>query len=214
MGIDQVGPWLLLIIGIGMLGAGAVATYRDKAPKRPWIYLFGLACAGCGVWGPSFLEYYAKLAPIFNMQQSPDAETYSEVFAKIGDGTLSPKYQELAVAYALDRPIEGMDSLLDNAIEAAPNADGKAVLHQAQEELRGKKFAAEALADAIVEPSPDTDAERSTRLNEIAKFDTGTRRLVAKPLLDRAPSRMPEDEKVRLRTFAAPRDPRTKRNRP
>ncbi len=214
MNIEQIGPWLLLAAGLAMLGAATVAACRGQAPKGPWIFFFGFASAGCGVWGPGFLDYYAKLAPIFNMQQFPDAESYADVFAKIGDGSLSPEYQELAVAYALDRPIDNMDEVLDGAIKAAPDPGGKAVLEQARQEWHGKKLAAKTLAATITKPPGGTDAGSPDRLKEIARFDSATRMLVAGPLLKEPTPKFSQADREKLKRFAAPRRSRTQKNRP
>src|SRR5688572_15933168 len=97
----------LVLCGIVLLLCGGWCVLRENKSKYILVlFVFGLAAAGLGAYGPMFLEPYGKfLQPLFAAVSSPTKPTYSELFHKIGNGSLPPKYQEVALAYAMDRPI-------------------------------------------------------------------------------------------------------------
>ena len=148
MDIQIIGPWVLLGVGVLTLIGALWVTVRQIAPRRSWIlWVFGFAIAGVGAYGPLFLKPYGEfLDVVFRMQDSPGPDTHKEVFKMIGDRQVPPKYQKLALAYALENPVEGMDELLEKAIENSTDPRGKQALVIAQESLKGKKKLADELS--------------------------------------------------------------------
>lgn len=174
METQVLGPWILVGLGaVGVLGAVYVSV-KQTAPKGLWLmWVFSFAILGVGVYGPAFLVPYSKfIQPLLAMQQSPDAITYKAVFDDVANGELPPEYQEIALAYALESPVDGMEELLDEAISSSTDPIGKRALRRARESLDGKKRVAEELLS-----HHDLTAEL------IERFDPATRSLVIRPLL-------------------------------
>lgn len=174
MNIQTVGPWILLGVGTVTLLGAAFVSVRHSAPKGLWLmWVFGFAIAGVGVYGPAFLEPYGKLIrPIMAMLASPNAATYNAVFDKVASGELPPEYQDIGLAYALERPIEDMDQLFTEAIQNSTDPAGKLALEEAQATLEGKKLVADELAK-----------RSSLTVEDIKRFDPTTRQLVSGRLL-------------------------------
>ncbi len=211
--IEIIGPWILLIVGVLMLGAGAVAVSRGKPPNKPWIWIIGLATSGTGVYGPTFLTPYAKLInPILAMQRSPGVETYTAVFDEVAKGTLDPEYQELALAYALDRPIDGMDDLLTSAIDSATDQDGKTALQQASEALQGKKMVSDRLIATLSVRTVPGDPTPWTTVDDLPGFDRSTLMFLAQQLLEQGAARFSEADLEKLAAYAKPRERRAKKD--
>ncbi len=198
MDIQVLGPWIIMGLGtVGVLGAVFVSV-RQTAPKGLWaMWFFSFAILGVGVYGPAFLEPYGKFVqPLLAMLQSPSAATYKAVFEDVASGELPPEYQEIALAYALESPVEGMEELLDEAISGSTDPAGKLALRGARESLDGKKrVAAELLRDQGL------TAER------IKRFDPATRALVIRPLLKQTDDSLRERNLSReaLRKLNTPR---------
>ena len=212
MMMEFVGPWILLLVGVFMLVAGAAASYRGKPPQKPWIWIVGLGACGTGVYGPAFLIPYAKfINPILAMQRSPDVATYTAVFDEVAKGTLDPEYQELALAYALDRPIDGMDDLLTDAIDTATDPDGKTALQQASEALRGKKLVSDRLRATLSASTVSDGSVPSKAVVELADFDPTTQMLIAIPLLEQGGARLGERDREKLVSYAGLRKRRAKK---
>lgn len=174
METQVLGPWILVGLGaVGVLGAVYVSV-KQTVPKGLWLmWVFSFAILGVGVYGPAFLEPYSKfIQPLLAMQQSPDATTYKAVFDDVANGELPPEYQEIALAYALESPVDGMEELLDEAISSSTDPVGKRALRRARESLDGKKRVAEELMS-----HHDLTTER------IERFDPATRRLLIPGLL-------------------------------
>lgn len=201
MDIQVIGPWVLMGLGtVGVLGAVLVSV-KQTAPKGLWMmWFFSFAILGVGVYGPAFLEPYSKfIQPLLAMQQSPSATTYKAVFEDVASGELPPEYQGIALAYALERPVEGMEELLDEAISASTDPVGKLALRGARESLDGKKrVAAELLRDQ------ELTAER------IERFDPATRAMVIRPLLKLSDDSLRE-RNLRRDVITALDAPRTRR---
>lgn len=209
MSIEVTGPWILLAVGAFMLIVATLSSFRKGPPKGRWISIIGLATCGVGVYGPVFLIPYGKfISPLLQMQQSPDAQTYEQAFEAVARGDLPSEYQELALAYALDRPIDGMDQLLAQAVDHAQNPGGKKALREARASLRGKMQAASKLASSMVTPTGVVDDEAARR---IAEFDPAMRALIARPLLKLSDERLGGLNRRALESFAAPRELRARR---
>jgi hypothetical protein len=175
MDTQTVGPWVFLGLGtVGVLVAIGI-TLAAKARRGLWLlWVFGFASVGVGVYGPAFLEPYRKfLEPLMAMQEAPSQETYGEMMAKVGAGQLPPTYAQFGLAYALERPVEGMDELLAQAVSTATDPEGKAVLVAAQSVLDGKEKVVDELLqgrdlqkDDILQMDPATASRVARRLEK------------------------------------------------
>lgn len=136
MEITYIGPWILLSLGtLLMLAAVYIAVVQQGRPVS--LLTFGFLSIGVGIHGPLFMGQYAKFFRVMvSLVSTADAdpETYKVVFDRIGQGDFDPELQKIAVGYALSRPIEDMDRLLDEAIGGATNDQGRAALQQLAEE--------------------------------------------------------------------------------
>ncbi len=204
--ILTIGPWILLAIGAFALVIGALTHYRGKASKQPWIWVFGLAAAGVGVYGPLFLEPLGQfINPILTMQESPSTETYAKVFEQIGRGELPARYQELALAYALDRPVPNMQEALEHAVRSASNEDGQEALRNARQDYDARMALARREVTALIPPGAPIDASTLGRLHELPSDE---KVLAARELLTRDNLRLDPHAKRELEHLAKPREPR------
>ncbi|MDE0006618.1 MAG: hypothetical protein OXQ29_28345 [Rhodospirillaceae bacterium] len=150
IGITDVGPWVLLVIGsLLMLAALYVAVAQQRRPLT--LLLFGLLSIGVGIHGPLFMGEYAKfLKVVLAMVRDEDQErAYRVAFDGIARGDFSADLQEIALGYARSHPVPNMDSLLSEAIEGASNEPGQQALLTLSEELAKP---ADVVLAAIVEP--------------------------------------------------------------
>ena len=116
MEITTVGPWILLGMGMLLLGIGTlplahtairVAGVKEGNLICIILLIFGVLCAGLGIYGPSFMGQYAEfLRAMSPMVKTPDTKSYQVVFDRIGKGDFDSEFQEIALSYALDRPLK------------------------------------------------------------------------------------------------------------
>lgn len=211
MSIQTIGPWILLIVGTFMLLSGAIALLKDTPTKKPWIWIFGLATCGVGIYGPAFLIPYEKfISRIMAMQHSPTAETYAKVFEQVGHGDIPPDYQELALAYALDRPIPGMEDLINKAITEAPNEDGRIALMSSLDAIQSKKAVGEVLQEALSSPLDDESTANNKLVDNISKFDSSTKLFATQSILSNPNIKFKPENKQRLKSFTQPRKSRVR----
>ena len=195
MYIEIVGPWVLLFLGAFLLAVAGVTILLGR-PTQTLAFVFGLACAGVGTFGVSFLEPYGKwLKPILDMVNSPGVETYSQAFDRVGSGDLPPEFQEITLAYALDRPVEGMDGALDEAIDRAKDPSGREALEQVRAVIDGRAEVAEGLAEILARPRGTPGAELQRNASRIVgNLDPVTRSRLAKEI-----EKQPEETQRELR---------------
>lgn len=177
MEITIVGPWILLVIGaLLMLAAIYVATVQRGKPSS--LLLFGFLSIGVGIHGPLFMGQYADFwrAVLPITSESMDPEAYQDLFRRIGHGDFDAELQDVALRYALGRPIQDMDRLLTEAIASATNDQGRGILEKTKLAWDGKVKVANQLARQV---------ENAPRDVEIEAFDPETRALVAEELLVR-----------------------------
>lgn len=213
MDIQIIGPWVLLAVGTFILVSAAITHLRGRQQTRgwPWIWVFGLGTAGVGLYGPTFLVPYGKfLKPLLQMQESPNAKTYASTFEAVGRNEIPPEYQEMALAYALDRPIPDMESVLTKAVTQAPQGRGKTALAQSLDSLKARKRMAMEVAEAQPSERPAPNIE-STIAN-IAKMDPASRALLDRQTLLRGGSQPDDDQRRRFDLLTA--TPRDRRVRP
>ena len=122
-----------------------------------------------------YTEFLSTVSP---MVKASNSKTYQMVLDKIGKGGFDPELQEIALSYALDRPITNMDSLLTEAINSATDDQGKEALIRTKQELVAKIGTAKLLSQKL-------------SLEEIETLDPATRMLVANELLTKPPNHEP-----------------------
>ena len=178
MDITSIGPWALLALGIVVvLGALwlSVKGRQFKLILPAWI--FGMALSGIGVYGPAFLKPYGEfLEPILSMMESPGTETYSAFFNDVAEGKMPEPYQNLGLSYALNNPIEHMDSILEDAEKKAPTESSKVPLTNARADLEARALASATLVD-------ETSFRRTAPTRPSRFFDRKTQSNAARTLL-------------------------------
>lgn len=155
MDIVTVGRWVLLAIGAVTL-LGAVWFKLRNPEKNPfWMWVFGLLIAGIGAFGPEFMPKYGDwLAKVADMIRSPGVESYMKFFDSVGNEEIPVELRELGVNYAISHPIDGMENILEKAINRTPeNTDGKKALEWAYESFQDKKRA----IDQLLMTGPSVD---------------------------------------------------------
>jgi hypothetical protein len=209
MSILVIGPWILLVAGIGILAAAVYRAFLAD-PSRfviGFLAFLGVLLCGLAVYGPAFLADYAKflkeIQPLLNVAHSATPKEYQALFRAVGDGDLPAEYQELGLAYTLDRPVPAMEQLLDNAIGTATNPAGKQALEKTRQALAGKQNAARLLiAELAKSKQPIQQA--------LEDVDPATRTLVADVIQRTPPDKLKElniDPKS-VHGFLAPRQSR------
>lgn len=196
-----VGGWLLLLGGIVVSVAAARRILGRETPARAVpLLLAGLVAGGVGACGPRYLDPYARfLGVVKGLADSPGPTSYRKALKAIAEGGMPREYQELALAYMVGNPIGELDAILENATLDAEAPASSAALRRATEELRGRRLAAGKVAGAV--------ASRALGPEEVARLDTGTRFLVAEPLLELKEEQLKalDLERARLRDFREPR---------
>ena len=197
MEITTVGPWILLVIGaLLMLAAIYVAAVHQGKPSS--LLLFGFLSIGVGIHGPLFMGQYADFwrAVLPITSESMDPKAYQDLFRRIGQGDFDTKLQDVALRYALDRPIQDMDRLLTEAIASATNDQGRSALERTKLAWAGKVKVANQLARQV--ESVPLDVEDL----EIEAFDPATRTLVAEELLARLREELEQAPATSTRSLA------------
>ena len=151
MGIINIGPWFLLVIGVATLILAIVRSYKSGVSKGKWyLWVFGFALCGVAIWGPqfftpysSFLQTISELYPIVSDQSASDA------LKKISRGELSPEYSNIVAWYIIDHAPEKIDSILDFAIKKSTDSAGKEILIDIKEILRGRRQSASIIREAL-----------------------------------------------------------------
>lgn len=194
MEIESVGPWLLLGVGVFLLLAGAVATVRPNPPRWPWIWVFGLACAGIGAYGPAFMEPYGKWVKLLLEMDESSPQTYADVFERIGRGDLPPKLQDMALSYALNRPIERMDQELKRAIKNAGDDRGRGALHETQLAFEQRAEVATEICNILAQRERRPAERTAVTAETLMKFDPVTRLHLTRELPKLSKERLDELE--------------------
>lgn len=111
--ITEVGAWILLGVGVVLLLCGGYSVVKGKAPRFPWIWIFGTLTAGTGVYGPAFMTPYRE---------------FLEVLAKM-EGVEDPgeqeKLYERGVELANEMPAEVRKLAIPPLEEAIRKADSE-----------------------------------------------------------------------------------------
>jgi hypothetical protein len=153
----SVGRWVMLTLGVlALLGAIWMAL---KAKGSLLMWVFGVLLLGMGSFGMEFIPKYSDwLGKLSDMIKNPGKESYGAFFASVGKQTLTPDIQQIGIDYAINHPIEGMESLLKGMIDQTPeNTGGRKALDWAMENFQGKRR----VIDQILESKPRSEVVRS-----------------------------------------------------
>lgn len=177
MEILQVGPWILLGVGVVILLGALWGALRQKPAKSLWImWIIGFAVSGVGIYGPVFLSSYSQFVQtLLQLQKSPSPETYSAALQSVAEGKYPSSYDSIIVNFALSQPVDGMDSILQLSLGKAKDSEHRKFIADAQSAWSGRKAAARELGHRIHE-NPDGEAK-------LASLDPVTQSLVARSLL-------------------------------
>lgn len=141
----KIGPWFLLSIGVATLILAILQSLKPGITKGKWfLWVFGFSLCGVAIWGPQFFSPYSSfIQTITDLYPTVSNKSASDALMKIARGEISPEYSDITAWYIIDHFPEGVDSLLDYAINEATNPEGREVLKNAKEILKRKKFSAE-----------------------------------------------------------------------
>lgn len=210
MDIITTGPWILLGGGVTAVLGAVIGTFKGITAKAlGMMWVFGVLLSGVGVYGPAFLGPYTEfLNSMSAMVTTPSTSTYAAVFEKVGTGDFPPEFQEIALAYVLDRPVDDMDSLLKNAIDGSTDRAGRDALIETQTSLRGKVAVAEHLAKELT--------TSGATMERVEQYEPATKSLVARELtkLPDAQLRRLNVDPAKLRELARPRPTRVLQKKP
>lgn len=184
MDIVSVGRWILLFLGALTVLAAIWFTLKNPNAKRPkFMWSFGVLVAGLGAFGPEFLPQYGNwLAKVTNMAENPGKQSYATFFNSVGSEKLPTALQKVGTNYAISHPVEDMDSIINDAIEKAPdNSDGQKVLMWAKDSFQGKQREINNLMTTKV----SIDSSRT--------FDLTTRKLIYEKM-----RKLPDDQKLKI----------------
>ncbi len=171
------------MLAVGTIGI-LLSIYGMVFRGRSTVYLvvvmvFAGLMLGVGTFGPSFMgKYTGFLRIVAQMVTAPHSTTYQAAFDRIGTGDIDPVLQEITLSYALDRPIEDLDSLLAKAINGASSNDGRGALINARQELTRRIEEAKLLSNRL-------------ETEEIETLNPATRMLVSMELLADLPGQGP-----------------------
>jgi hypothetical protein len=164
-----VGRWVLLALGVvTVLGAIFFRLKHPNAPQPKWMLIFGGLFAGLGVFGLEFLpKYRLWLAPVRDMVEKPSEKSYAAFFDSVSNEKIPKDLQKVGISYAVSHPVEGMEDVLENAIQKAPdNTSGEETLKWAMESFKGKQR------------EVDHFVESKVGVASVRQFDPATRQLI------------------------------------
>jgi hypothetical protein len=126
---------------------------KGKSSLLTWI--LGVLLLGMGSFGMEFIPKYGDwLGKVSDMIKTPDKESYEAFFASVGNQDLPVELQQIGIEYAINHPIQGMESILKDSIDRTPeNKDGRKALSWAMENFQGKQR----VIDQILESKPKSE---------------------------------------------------------
>ncbi len=177
MTTQNVGPWLILVVGVVALIAAVWGSLSSTAQKKVWLlWVFGLACAGVGTYGPVFLSSYGGFLNVLqNIQTNPSTETYASALGDIASGKLKPEEADAVLQYIVNKPVEGTDSLLSVYAEQASDPGARQYLAAADSVLVQRKRVSNELIKNL--------SQQSSFETSVEHFDPTTRALIARQVL-------------------------------
>jgi hypothetical protein len=164
MDILQIGPWVLLVIGAGTLILAVFNSINHGITKgRLLVWIFGFALCGVGIYGPEFFSSYAGFVQtVSGLYPEVTKKSVDDALMKIGRGGLSPQYSDITAQYIISHAPEGTDSVLDRAIAAAVDREGKNILLNAKSLLRRMRMSA-----TLVRKSLQTSGEANVLFDNL-----------------------------------------------
>jgi len=173
MDIVSFGRWVMVAIGALAVLAAILITFKGKSSLLTWI--FGVLLLGIGSFGMEFMPKYSDwLGKLSNMIKNPGEESYEAFFASVGKQKLPAELQQIGIEYAVSHPIEGMESIIQRAIDRTPeNTDGRKVLSWAMENFHGRKRVVERILESKTKPDVIQNFDKATGeqvFNELKKL--------------------------------------------
>lgn len=182
MTMPAIGPWVLLAVGAIVLLGALWGTLKPNGPKSLWLaWIFGLACAGTGIYGPMFLSSYADfLKTLEQLQSNPSQETYTTALQKIADGEFTPQQSDVVLRYLTSQPSEGLDTLLTRYSQNAKDSVAKQQLAESGTALSQRL--------ALVGKGAEKLDAEGTLQQRVTSFDQTTKNLIANSVLKKPDS--------------------------
>jgi hypothetical protein len=149
-----------------------------RRPSPITLFVFGFLGLGLGVYGLEFMTKYGDWLDKIKdwIIENPTEESYAKFFDSVGQGKMPTKLKDMAITYAINHPIDGMESLLERKIGETPiDRPGRKDLDGALQNFQAKKKA----VDKLLEAAP-TD-------RQVMQFDSATRKLILLRMKERQP---------------------------
>lgn len=190
---ETVGTWGALgLVAVGLFALVRASLATKTGERAPiWAWVFGLAAAGVGTYGPVFLRDLGDfLDPLLALQREPSAASYQSFLAKSAKGELPIEVQTIGVHFMVEHPLLELDQDLARAAVSAQSQATKDLFHQAQKEVAAKDAKAEAILQVQVNATEfATDFDDGLRVRDLplvvpnlAELDPGTLRLLDQKL--------------------------------
>ena len=180
MDITVIGMWVMLALGVVTVFFAIRLTVKQavlRALLLSWV--FGVALAGVGTFGPGFLDPYSDfLKVVFDAMGSPSEETYAAVVDQIASEDVPDEIRELGLSFMLENPIEGMDAMLAEGMAKTDQVGARTAFTSARKTLEVRSEA----AAAALSPRRQRDASGAFERPALRLSDDVRRELV-KPLL-------------------------------
>jgi hypothetical protein len=157
--VEEIGAWVLLVLG-GLAFLAAIVKVFLKPPRSllPWI--FGLLAMGLSVFGLAFFQPYTSFLKVLNVAENPGEESYVAFMKSVGQGDVREDYAKVGMAFMLANPVEGMEGVVQSAVQTAVDPAGGMLLQEAQATLESRAVVAEALTQERI-TNLDLDTVRS-----------------------------------------------------
>jgi hypothetical protein len=178
MDMVSVGRWIMIVIGALALLVAIWITLKGKSSLLIWI--FGILLLGIGSFGMEFMPKYSDwLSKVSDMIKTPGKESYEAFFASVSKQKLPAELQQIGIEYAINHPIEGMESIIKGVIDRTPeNTEGRKALNWAMENFKGKQR----VIDQILESKPKSEV--------VQNFDQATGEQVFNKLNKLSPDKL------------------------
>jgi len=169
MTVQEVGAWVFLIVG-ALAFLAAIVKLFFKPPRSLWPWIFGTLAMGISVYGLAFFEPYTSFLKVLTITEQPGHESYATFMESVGQGDVREDYAKVGMAYMLANPVEGMEGVVQRAVETASDPAGEILLQQAQVTLESRAKVGEVLTRKAV---PDLDLNTVRRADEFTAWSAG-----------------------------------------
>ena len=161
---SELGPWILLGLGVVCIFAAIISGFKEVSPRVIlMIWIFGVALLGVGSYGPIFLSSYTKfIRAMMAWEKSPTDENLAQLLESASSDKLPEGSLRAVTRYALSTGGESSLEVLDRTINTLPEGNAsRKVLVESRDEFRGEKnlhiLAKIYLEEEIGESEPETE---------------------------------------------------------